>query len=239
MQNNKILNDGTPILEVFPKHMDEVVILCHGLGGNKNNFHSLAEILAKINVGTISFDFPYHGERKNKYTTYTVQNCLKTIDNVYKYATKQYAGVKISFIGKSLGALYLYAYLQTNNPLVHKVIFQCLPLNNKKKMTDDFLGNLKNTDKYFWVGYGKKLSKKLLDDLDKLEKNLSDITCTDKNNILFINGTKDKVALLEDVKQLCNKFHYNLYEIAGADHNFKVNNSKEKLKNATVKFFKN
>lgn len=37
----KILQDGTPICEVIPKHMEEVVILCHGLGGNKNFFHPL------------------------------------------------------------------------------------------------------------------------------------------------------------------------------------------------------
>ena len=232
------LKDGTPICEVIPKHMDEVVILCHGLGGNKNFFHPLEEKIADTNIGIISFDFPYHGERKNKYTTYTVNNCLKTIDNVYKYVVMQYDGVKVSFMGKSLGSLYLYAYLQQKSPSVDKVIFQCLPLNNKVKMIYDFFNNPKNTDKYFCVGYGRKLPKKLLDDLNELERNLSDITCTDKKNILFIHGTADNVASLDDVRQLCNKFNYNLYEIDGADNNFKKNNSKEILNNTIVKFLK-
>lgn len=225
----KILQDGTPICEVIPKHMEEVVILCHGLGENKNFFHPLEKKLADINIGIISFDFPYHGERKNKYTTYTVKNCLKTIDNVYKYVIKQYDGIKVSFMGKSLGSLYLYAYLQQKFSLVYKVIFQCLPLNNKVKMTHDFFNNPKNTEKYFCVSYGRKLPKQLLDDLDELERYLSDITCIDKKNILFIHGTADNVASLDDVKQLCNKFHFNLYEIPGADHNFKQNSSRTKL----------
>ena len=78
----------------------------------------------------------------------------------------------------------------------------------------------------------------MLDDLNELERNLSDITCTDKKNILFIHGTADNVASLDDVRQLCNKFNYNLYEIDGADHNFKKNNSKEILNNTIVKFLK-
>ena len=236
--NTKILKDGTPICEIIPKHMKEVLILCHGLGGNKNFFLPLEEKLADINIGIVSFDFPYHGERKNKYTTYTVKNCLKTIDNVYKHVIKQYDGVKVSFMGKSLGSLYLYVYLQQKSPLAYKVIFQSLLLNNKEKMAHDFFNNPKNTDKYFCVGYGRKLPKKLLDDLDELERNLSDITCTDKKNILFIHGTADTIASLENVRQLCDKFHFNLYEIVGADHNFKVNNSKKKLNDKIVEFFK-
>lgn len=234
----KILQDGTPICEVIPKHMEEVVILCHGLGGNKNFFHPLEEKLADINIGIISFDLPYHGERKNKYTTYTVKNCLKTIDNVYKYVIKQYDGIKVSFMGKSLGSLYLYAYLQQKSPLVYKVIFQCLPLNNKVKMTHDFFNNPKNTEKYFCVSYGRKMPKQLLDDLDELERHLSDITCIGKKNILFIHGTADNVASLDDVKQLCNKFNFNLYEIPGADHNFKHNSSRTKLEDMISSFFK-
>lgn len=234
----KKLSDGTPICEVVPKHMKEIIILCHGLGENKSFCYPLEEKLSKINIGIISFDFPYHGEQKNRYTTYTVKNCLKTIDSVYKYAIKQYVNVKINFMGKSLGAFYLYVYLQQNNLQVNKVIFQCLPLNNKEKMTRDFLDNPKNTDKYFCVGYGRKLSKRLLEDLDELEKNLSDITCTDKKKILFIHGTEDNIASLDDIKRLCNKFHYNLYEIIGADHNFKVNGSREVLYNMIVDFLK-
>ena len=129
-------------------------------------------------------------------------------------------------------------YLQQKCPLVNKVVFQCLPLNNKVKMTRDFFNNSKNTDKYFCVGYGRKLSIKLLDDLDELERNLSDITCTDNGKILFINGTADNVASLDDVKQLCKKFHFNLYEIIGADHNFKANDSRKKLNDKIVEFFK-
>lgn len=236
--NTKILKDGTPICEVIPEQMNEIIILCHGLGGNKNFYHPLEEKLVKINIGLISFDFPYHGERKNKYTTYTVKNCLKTIDNVYEYVLKQYKGIKIDFMGKSLGSLYLYSYLQQNSSKINKVIFQCMPLNNKVKMTHDFFNNPKNTDKYFCVGYRRKLPKKLLDDFEELESNLLDIKCTDKKNILFIHGTDDKVASLNEVKKLCNRFHFNIYEIASADHDFKANNSMKKLEDKIIDFLK-
>lgn len=91
----EILNDGTPICEVVPDKMNEVIILCYGLGGNKHFFHPLEEKLVDINIGIVSFDFPYHGERKNRYNKYTVKNCLKTIDNVYKFVVKKYSNIKI------------------------------------------------------------------------------------------------------------------------------------------------
>ena len=141
-------------------------------------------------------------------------------------------------MGKSLGSLYLYSYLQQNSSKINKVIFQCMPLNNKVKMTHDFFNNPKNTDKYFCVGYRRKLPKKLLDDFEELESNLLDIKCTDKKNILFIHGTDDKVASLNEVKKLCNRFHFNIYEIASADHNFKENNSMKKLEDKIIDFLK-
>lgn len=232
----EILSDGTPICEVVPDKMKEVIILCHGLGGNKNFFHPLEEKLADINIGIVSFDFPYHGERKNRYNKYTVKNCLKTIDNVYKFVVKKYSNIKIDFMGKSLGSLYLYDYLFVHKPKINKVIFQCLPLDNKVQMNKNFLNNPHNTDKYFCVGYGRKLPIKLLSDLDDLEKQISDIDYIDKRNILFIHGTDDNIASLDKVKKLCSMYHYNLYEIAGADHNFKKNNSKEMLNNKIVEF---
>lgn len=232
----EILNDGTLICEVVPDKMNEVIILCHGLGGNKHFFHPLEEKLVDINIGIVSFDFPYHGERKNRYNKYTVKNCLKTIDNVYKFVVKKYSNIKIDFMGKSLGSLYLYDYLFVHKPKINKVIFQCLPLDNKVQMSKKFLNNHNNTNKYFCVGYGRKLSIQLLSDLDDLEKQISNIDYIDKRNILFIHGTDDNIASLDKVKKLCSMYHYNLYEIIGADHNFKENNSKEMLNNKIVEF---
>ena len=52
------------IKEVLPKNFDEIVIACHGFGGDKESsaIELLSNELYKENKGVISFDFPGHGE---------------------------------------------------------------------------------------------------------------------------------------------------------------------------------
>ena len=97
----KIVNNKIPIYEMIPETLDEIIILVHGLGGNKKEITKLPQGLLNENIGLISFDFPYHGTSKEDYQSYTVTNCLNTIDQVYNYALSTYPCVKVNFIGNS------------------------------------------------------------------------------------------------------------------------------------------
>lgn len=229
----KIINDKIPIYEIIPDELKEIIITIHGLGGSKKEILKLPQKLLKENIGFISFDFPYHGTSKEDYQSYTVANCLNVIDQVYNYALTNYPNVKINFIGNSLGSLYLYIYLQTYRTPC-KVVFKSMPLNNYQNLKKKFLK--KDTNDYFEVGYGRRLSKQLISDIKSLEDSLNELTLN-KNNILFINGTEDKISDIDLIRNFCKEYNYNLCEIEGAPHNFK-NEYLNKANNEIFDFYK-
>ena len=220
---------------ILDKHT-EIIVLSHGLGGSGGTIYSFYEYFDSKNKGVFSFDYPCHGYRKEEYTYFTVDNCLKTLDEVVKYLARKYPDKKISFLATSMGSLYLYKYLMDERSNVNKVLFKCIPFNNKESMSKLFLDG--ETD-YFIIDGGFKVPKKLIDDLDQLEKSLDEIKYIDKNNILFVHGTKDEIANVKYTRDFCKKYDYNLKEIEGANHNFKLNNTKPVLLDITHDFLGN
>lgn len=220
------LNDNISVAEYILDKHTEIIVLSHGLGGSGGTIYSFYEYFDSKNKGVFSFDYPCHGYREEKYTSYNVDNCLKTLDEVYKYLIKKYPDKKISFLATSMGSLYLYKYLMEKKPKVNKILFKCMPLNNKKTMSRLFINNDTKGKDYFTINTELKLPKKLIDDLDKTEKSLTDIKYIDKSNLLFVHGTNDEIADIKYIKDFCKKYDYNLKEIEGANHNFKTNNTK-------------
>lgn len=204
----------------------EIIVLSHGLGGDGGTIYKYFEYFNKHNKGVFSFDYPCHGHRKENYKEYTVENCLKTLDKVYKYITGKYPDKKISFLATSLGSLYLYKYIIDNEPKINKVLFKCMPLQNADNMRKAFFKNEKIKKGYFTVYPGLDLPKKLLVELNDLESSLTEIKCIDKKNILFVHGTNDELAEIKNIRTICNNFHYSLKEVDGTNHNFKSNNGK-------------
>lgn len=229
----KLVENKIPIYELLPEDLNEIIISIHGLGGSKKEILKLPKKLLKENIGLIAFDFPYHGTSKEDYQSYTVANCLNVIDQVYNYALSNYPNVKVNFIGNSLGSLYLYIYLQTYRTPC-KVIFKSMPLNNYQNMKIKFLKN--NSNDYFEVGYGRHLPKQLIYDIKTLEDSLNELSLN-KNNILFINGTEDKISDINLIRNFCKTYNYNLHEIKDAPHNFK-NQYLDEANNIIFNFYK-
>ena len=230
------INNEISAAEYISDQHSEIIVLSHGLSGNGGTIYSYYEYFDKQNKGVLSFDYPCHGYRNDNYKNYTVDNCLNTLNEVYKYLIKKYPNKKISFLGTSLGSLYLYKYILDNKPKIEKVLFKCMPLENSKNMTKMFL-NDENKDKdYFTVFPGLDLPKTLLNELKTLEYGLKEIDYLSKEKILFIHGTADKLANFEKTKDFCEKFNYNLKVVYGGDHNFKENNSKSVLMDTINEF---
>ena len=230
------INDKISVAEHISDKHSEIIVLSHGLGGSGGTIYNYYDFFDKHNKGIFSFDYPCHGYRKDTYKDYTIDNCLNTLNEVYNYLRNKYPKKEISFLGTSLGSLYLYKYILDNKPEIKRVLFKCMPLENSKKMSKMFLNKENKEKDYFTVLSGLDLPKKLLNELDNLEKSLKEINYLDKNNILFIHGTADKLANYTKIKQFCEKYNYKLKTVDDGDHNFKENNSKEILMNTINEF---
>lgn len=91
--------------------IEGVVILVHGLGGQK---HSETHILARqrlsaLGYATVCFDFPGHGESGGTTETLTISKGARLVDHIAKIAMSQHPEKPISFLGASFGGTCILA----------------------------------------------------------------------------------------------------------------------------------
>lgn len=89
-----------------PSENRPVVVLCHGLGSNKESYtnQQLEKRLTEKNIATFRFDFSGHGESEGKQKDITLSQAIDDIHSAIEYLTKtdlQYS--KLGLVGSSFG----------------------------------------------------------------------------------------------------------------------------------------
>ncbi len=84
-----------------------IVILCHGFGGERNNFlmRSLADSLASHGIASIRFDFNGHGESEGSFEQMTVPNEIEDARCVYEWVRGDKRFTRIGIAGHSQGGV--------------------------------------------------------------------------------------------------------------------------------------
>lgn len=97
----------TPDLK--PDQKCQLVILCHGFGGTKDEnggmMKAFADNLESLGYATIRFDFNGHGESEGRFQDMTVLNEIEDLKCVYDYASKLDFVEEISLVGHSQGGV--------------------------------------------------------------------------------------------------------------------------------------
>ena len=84
-----------------------IIILCHGFGGERNNFLmcSLADSLAAHGIASIRFDFNGHGESEGSFEQMTVPNEIEDARRVYEWVRADGRFSRIGIAGHSQGGV--------------------------------------------------------------------------------------------------------------------------------------
>ena len=228
---------------LFSKVNDDkkIVILCHGLKGDKterNSFDSLVEILQKHKINSFRFDFRGHGESSgNDYEmtiTKEIKDLEKTIEMLKEKGFEEFILLGASFGGAIIslldyknykcikGLISWYGALDFNETIEEEGFFS----DEHKKIAEKngfFEIVSKRTGKSF------KLGLPLYEEVSRIVpyKKLIEIDLP----ILFIHGLEDKMIpfqLSENVCSMCKNAKINL--IKNGDHTF--NNDSEALQDA-------
>ena len=85
----------------------QMVVLCHGFGGNKDAkmFELLADSLANHGIASIRFDFNGHGESEGDFVEMTVPNEIEDAKKVYEYVRDMRYVNKVAILGHSQGGV--------------------------------------------------------------------------------------------------------------------------------------
>ena len=201
-----------------------VIILCHGLGTNKDNRTNkrLEEILNKNNIATFRFDFYGHGESDGKFENVTaseaVGDVLKASDFLRKMGYE-----KIGLIGSSFGGITgLLAAPKIKKLFV--MAFKCpvsdYPASKLEQLGKSGIDEWKKKRYIFyktWDGRALKLKWSFFEDL----KNNIVYESAKKINVpvLIVHGDKDDtVPIGQSIKTARLIKNCRLEIIKGADH---------------------
>ena len=193
---------------------EKVIIYCHGLGSNKNQYKRFYKKFYKNNISMISFDLPAHGEDKTEFKNFTLKESITYIDNVIKYAKAKYKYIYL--FGSSYGGYVILNYLIEKKEH-YKTFLMCPAFNfyeiiNKKMQIDKEY--FKSND-YLHL-YGKvNLYKNAYNEFRK-----ADVAVKKNNysNIVIIQGKLDKTVPYEDQKEFAQKNKLKFMPIENGSH---------------------
>ncbi len=210
-----IINKKIYITEVTSLiNKEKVIIYCHGLGSNKNQYKRFYKKFYKNNISMISFDLPAHGEDKTEFKNFTLKESINYIDNVIKYAKTKYKDIYL--FGSSYGGYVILNYLIEKKEC-YKTFLMCPAFNfceiiNKKMQIDKEY--FKSND-YLHL-YGKvNIYKKAYNEFRKAD---STVKKTNYSNIVIIQGKLDKTVSYEDQKKFAQKNKLKFIPIENGSH---------------------
>ena len=220
------------ILNHSTSNSESIVVLCHGLGYDKNekvNFVKLAKRLIDDGFDVFRFDFRGHGEGGGSSVDVTVEketlDIAAVISFLKKIGYKKFAILANSF--SAAAAIFYSVHHQDSvmtlifwNPLIdyHSILKPELPWA-KKYFSESAIKNLYKKG-FLEVGRRKfKIGIELYKEMKRTYpwKTLLKLRIP----ILFIHGTKDQIVPYEDSKKYSSMHKSATLEtIEGADHGF-------------------
>ncbi len=214
-------------------NLDTVVIVVHGIGGNKLGhkyiFKQYADSLAVNEISSIRVDFIGSGESDGKFNQTTHSSQVDQVAKLVAYAkTLGYKRVILS--STTIGCYSLWHYANNDDSI--EQIINWNPITDFKKYKSDQLASENN-------GYidmqGLYLSSEYISDLKQLEEDIPKLSC----NVTLIQGEDDYEYHTEDCRNIARTRKWEYISIPGANHLFEGNEARESLFLSSINAIKN
>ena len=221
----------------------DVVISCHGFGGDKDNAatQKLAETLLPVQkeAAVLAFDWPCHGNDVKQ--RLDLEDCGRYLDVVLEYAREQLGAERLYAFATSFGGYVTLKYLFEKDDPFCRVSLRCPAVNMYEILMNDILekgqaDQLRKKDAL--VGHDRKIrvSQKFLDQLKS-----NDITAWDfsakKGNLLILQGTKDELVSCAVVEAFAERNGIDFLPVEGADHRFREPSKIREVLDYTMEHF--
>lgn len=226
---NRITGYNIPTLIEIPESSKDVIIMCHGFGGEKGNSISkkISKMITDEGIGVVAFDFPIHGESKAKIDEFTVENCVADINTIREFIKENFPQKDISLFATSFGGyIAINSFLDGNE--FYKYVILKSPAVNMKDVLKNCLLKEKFED-YQKNGVAKMgRNGKLKVTYNFYENLVKDDILRENNNLkqkmLIFHGTEDDTALIDDTERFTalNSKVTRLIKIPKENHKMKI-----------------
>lgn len=224
-----------------------VILACHGFGGCMESRANvmLAEAAVGDGISLIAFDFPGHGKCTAAPQALTVSNCLDDITAVYDYVKSIAPAAEISLFGSSMGANFLLNWISRENKREGRAVRNVVCRSAAVCLRSIFEAHVgeSNMQRYRDTGFVEletssrvKVPYAFYKELDRYDA--FQLFRKGKEHYLFLHGTEDDVALLDDVRRFTHLYKLTLVEIPGAGHRLDGIGEMEKAVFETVSYIR-
>ena len=205
----------------------DLVISCHGFGGDKENSATLklAETLLPVHkdAAVLAFDWPCHG--KDIKPKLDLEDCLRYLEVILAYSKNALGAERLYSFATSFGGyLTLHRIHEKGNPF-EKILLRC-PAIYMYKLTAGSLTEQEQAElaKKKETLHGRERKIRITAKfLEQLKAN--DITTWDfshlTENLLILHGTKDSSVSHDIVEAFAEENGIDFLSIVGGDHIFR------------------
>jgi hypothetical protein len=199
------------------KESDTIVVLGHGVTGNKDRpfLVALAEELAKGGVNTLRFSFSGNGASGGRFADSNISKEVEDLGSVLD----NLSNARIGYIGHSMGSA-VGVLRAARDPRI-KFLVSLAGMVNTKEFAEREFGMVKPGEGFMWDDTNCPLSQGYMDDLRKIGSVIKEAPKI-KVPWLLVHGIEDDVVPISDSREIFAKANQpkELYELPGANHVF-------------------
>ena len=222
----------------------QVLIVCHGFGSSKESpmVQALDERMPREGIGTVSFDFPAHGESPGQEDTLRVPYCMDDLAAVEEYVRSQDPEVEIGYFGSSFGAYITLLYL-SQHPHPGAKVFLRSSAVTMPELVKTWLDQRAKEDLarqgWFVPDYDyvreMRITPAFLGDL--AEHDLFEKYVPGAATLRMIHGAKDDVAPTGAAREFARRFGAHLTVLPNGEHPLMGPGELETVLDAAADFF--
>ena len=199
------------------RESDKVVVLGHGVTGNKDRpfVVALAEELAKAGISALRFSFSGNGASGGRFVESTISKEVDDLGSVLNQVT----AARIGYIGHSMGGAVGVLRAAKDSRL--KFLVSLAGMVNTRAFAEREFGMVKPGEGCMWDDTGCPLSQAYMDDMRAID---SVADCAPKIKVpwLLVHGIDDDVVPISDSREIFAKANEpkQLIEIPNCNHVF-------------------
>ena len=225
------------------KAVPALVLFGHGFGGHKDNKAAerfAQRALDKLNMATLTFNWPCHGDDVRK--KLRLEDCDGYLTAVLEDVRERFGSPRLYAYATSFGGFLFLKYISEHGSPFVKIALRCPAVDLYRVQTERIMSpeELERVEKgkEVPVGFDRKitLDKAYLDQIQAVDLLSRDFTPY-MDDILILQGTRDEIVPMDTVQQFADDQLIEFVPIDNADHRFQDPRAMDEAIKAILDFF--
>lgn len=213
---------------------NNVVIITHGIGGNKLGhkyvFRQMAEACSKEQISSIRIDFAGSGESDGNFEQLTHSDQVAQLQTIVENAISKLGYTNVYLCSTTIGCYSIWH--TANNFSEVKAVINWNPITNFERYYNNAQSHADDVGGIDYVGLYSGPTYLL--DLSQLDRKVPNLRVP----VLMLQGEKDKECAFDDARNLCQERGWKYVQVDNGNHLWDGKHVREFIFESTINFIK-